>query len=392
MAFEVWSWIWPLYIAGAFACAAIAGRVALSFLPPGRVGSHRGRDAATTLATSLVLGLPCWAWPISLIERQLDHYSPVGFAEALLATATVTAAWLVVGLARWRLGPHAIVPQREIVLPRPMWTTLPILAACTVPLWRVSVVSWWSALSLVLVSEFALRGFDLARRPPVATTLVVLAIVAGLQLDPWAGLAAPAVPVAAGAAFSIEWLRRADRRALWLAAIAFALSSAWSNVLWIAGLASLIGATHRNARGAAWRACGFATLVVVLKQLTSMNDVRMFRASGEHGASPVAALASLGPWAAIWIACGVGVVAALAGLNGGAMRVRSGDPPTRETRAVAVFVAAALALYAIESAIPGREMLALRTDWSALLATLLPAGALVFGLAFLPVARSGHAT
>jgi hypothetical protein len=203
----------------------VTGRVLLAFLPPSSIGSRRSHTLVATLVASTLAGTAA-RWPQALAWCGLDLPLPSDARGSLLWLAP----WLLAAIAWRALGPGALVPRQE--------------AADFDP-------RSWRALE---------AGLQIA-----ALAGLLLSFDATLQ----AGLLGlPAHwPFAAGIAFGLHWRKRADRRALVLAAIAFGLCAGTRRVegwLGVLGWAGLVLATPAPARRRALLVALFALLCVGL--------------------------------------------------------------------------------------------------------------------------------
>jgi hypothetical protein len=241
---------------------AIAGRCLLSFLPPGPTGSHAPRDLPTTWAVSHLLGLALLEAWIAL-ERGAGRSLSAWSLPVVIAIATAL---------RVATLPGAMVPRHEPALARDGWLARVVRVAA------IAVAAWasYSFRELAGALESPERG-DLQTVLAIASAFAALVLVDHAlevaRAKPWVravgmlllagvwrargfgdehGLALQsAVFYVAGAAFSIGWMRRADRRALFLSALAYAAASAFALggfALSIAGLAGLVLGTPRASR------------------------------------------------------------------------------------------------------------------------------------------------
>ncbi len=238
---------------------AVAGRILLAWLPPGRPGSHQGREIVATWAASHLLGLAGLTIGGELAAR-------IGLApRTALIVACVTLGLLLV--ARIVTSPAGLVPRHEPAPVRWSWGSRILLLAC------VATVAWvpagsgppWSD-SLTLASAiatlvFVAYGLALACAPAWLQAVACAAFAAFVAISPTARWEVRPVILAttAAAAGAIGWLRRADARALALAAIAvgYAASERTSGSAVAVALALwIVIGTPRAARlrAAAW--CG----------------------------------------------------------------------------------------------------------------------------------------
>lgn len=205
----------------------LAGRVLLAWLPPGNIGGHRPKSLGITLVASLVLGL---------------------LATFALSPLPPLARWVTIGVAlalRLMSQPAAMVPRHEPTAQRAtlvaralLGATLTLLALLSAQAVGVLEFSAWNTAqpiesSAQLRSVLAACGIAcciaytgrVARRS-VAFIYALLLLVLISPHTAQAIFASPAAVeqaflLAAGAAFSIAWLRRGDKRARMLANIAF---------------------------------------------------------------------------------------------------------------------------------------------------------------------------
>ncbi|HTF88901.1 MAG TPA: hypothetical protein VK843_10865 [Planctomycetota bacterium] len=301
------------------AVVSCIGRVVLSWLPPGEVGSHRLRDVPTTWAASYLLGA---------------SFLAVGASVSALARVPVSCAWiagaaLLLGLARWLTLPAALVPRHEVLREVPtraarallwiavaigVWAALGATINAGSGLWSVRAQAWLSQgwligfdgpatargalelapldcgaiacvswpggivnevstrahllacfLSAVLLIE---RAMELTRRAPLGRRLLLVLFAVALSVafradDGDLALAGLCALALLGLA---SWTRRADARGLALACIAWGSLSllrpgGW--VLAIAGLGATVGSSARPSRGRAalW---AFASAMLLL--------------------------------------------------------------------------------------------------------------------------------
>lgn len=252
-ALELCAWI---------AGVALAGRIVLSFLPPGPPGFHAPRDIAATWAASHLLGfglLAAWA----LLERRVGVALPWWPLPAMLA---IGCAARIVTL------PGKMVPRHEPALEGDAWIArvlrllaITLLASTAfsfedlrsdqVSAPSLDVLAGMSIASafagLVLVS-YALETARAATWMRASGCVAFAAILVARGFEDEGGLAVEsAVCFLAGACFTVAWLRRADRRALILALIFFALAPAFALVgiaPSIAGIGAIVLGTPRASR------------------------------------------------------------------------------------------------------------------------------------------------
>jgi hypothetical protein len=203
----------------------VPGRVLLALLAPGPIGALRPLTpwpsaALRTLVACLALGTA--VWPAQLQLAYWLAIQPPAHAAAALAWIS---PWLALGVALRALGPRALVPGGD---GRGPWT-------------------WNAGADLCLLAA------------PVAREL-------GLGPEAWA---------LAGLGFAICWRRRADRRALALAALAFGLAAGTRQVeAWIGlcGLVALVLASARPARGSAAAQAALALCLIALPRAWTELD------------------------------------------------------------------------------------------------------------------------
>lgn len=227
---------------------ASTGRLCLALLPPGAPGFHALRAWPATWAASHLLGTIALVAQLLLL-RAMDVEPSLWI---------VLAPWSLVLLARWITLPGAMVPRHEprseiaglgargvqilalsiSILP---WITAPqeeaadsarvdsaarrmieLMSGSSAPhAWRLFQGA--SVIALLVITSF---GLARARRAPLERNVILLLLAALIASKARALLDGTDVCIAlclgAGAAFTIPWLRRADRRAAQLAVIAFA--------------------------------------------------------------------------------------------------------------------------------------------------------------------------
>lgn len=230
------------------------GRLALSWLPAGQVGAHSWSELPLTIAASLLLG------PLAALPADLGA----------LATAT-DARWWRLGLAllasaiAYAVHPRALVPRHAPVPDRWTWfergLVVALAGAAVAIAWRRSHLGqqlfpgytahlWIQAITCALGIAHGLRCAGLARSGSLCIAMIAL-LTPGFAFGRGEPYLCGIVALACG--FAIAWFERADARALWLSAIAFAtlvLNSQRMPQGWfgIAGLVALVLATHANAR------------------------------------------------------------------------------------------------------------------------------------------------
>ncbi len=218
------------------------GRLLLSFLPPGEVGSHRLRDLPVTIATSYLLGL--------VAQQAIASWA--GLFDAQPNIWLVRVAWMLVLALRVLTLPGAIVPRGQVEHELGGTLTIVTWIACVVLValgFRYEVIfegnpnqlerPYYVArdigentLNVGVLCILLDHGMRTARRAPLGRALAIAtALVAALTFGAADGIASVSYgmlkPIG-GAVFAIAWLRRADLRALTIAAILFARTGSWS--------------------------------------------------------------------------------------------------------------------------------------------------------------------
>jgi hypothetical protein len=219
---------------------AILGRVLLSWLPPGHPGGSAPRELAATWGASVLLGHA--ALPLVLGASWTWSYVGLGLV-------------VVLALSRLLSRPLGLTPRHEPPLDRESPVAKLSLAvawlatiACLVAHARAeetpTVGNPWIAGGLVLalaaVIDWALetaRCRAWARAAAIAA-LGAVVFVAPVRLED--SPAAAAVHFAAGAACTIAWYRRADRRALTLAAVMYAAPIVFAAEGWLLAAAGVL--------------------------------------------------------------------------------------------------------------------------------------------------------
>lgn len=279
---------------------AFVGRVVLALLPVGALGAHGARELPATWAASHLLGLLV----LSVHVRAAWKLEP---GPAWSSGWALVVPWLLVAAVRFAFLPGALVPRHE-----PRGERVPALALALGALSAAMVSTpWWieqavrreaaevsiCALRFTITEELAhsLAGMDsesgarivgaasaiaalvfvahalaVARRAPLARALAVawlawlVFLVRGLVwCDDHALLV---LAFGAGAAASVEWIRRGDRRALALSALAFGAATVFTRSSWPASLACLLAlglASPRASRAAGATWCGISALFVM---------------------------------------------------------------------------------------------------------------------------------
>jgi hypothetical protein len=211
---------WP-WIAAWAVLALLAGRVVLAWLPPGLVGGHGARDLLATAGSSFLIGLVLF-----------------GAVEPLPSPARIAVAGVLVVLAIVRMlaRPAAMVPRHEPPMSASWSGRALVLAGWVVIAWAgrehardAAAVSGGSAAVVAFVAAAYAVAFliehalEVARCAPWARGVGVLSFALVLVVQPAVperGLeACAALLFVAGTVSTIGWYRRADVRALAIAAI-----------------------------------------------------------------------------------------------------------------------------------------------------------------------------
>ncbi|MBW2416543.1 MAG: hypothetical protein JRG76_18765 [Deltaproteobacteria bacterium] len=238
--------------------ASVTGRILLSWLPPGPQGSHTPRALPVTWAVSYLLGVA-----VLHIEGAAMGFLPdFGQVGGLMLFA---APWILLAVLRLMTLPAAMVPRHEPRRERAGPATLALYAIAAV--WVVTFLSLNLTSPIQSLGSFAFmflvaHGLGQARRAPAGIAVFVLLgfFTVGVGNPPLAP-----VYFGTGAAFLIGWLRRADRRACWLSAIAFAACAVTDAPTLVgAGLLTLVLASWRGQRKYAATAAGVSALLIGL--------------------------------------------------------------------------------------------------------------------------------
>lgn len=233
---------------------AALGRLALSYLPPGEPGLHGPGDLASTLAVSAVLGgVVLGLGYVPLVALRLSAGAALGVVYALPVLALVVAAGL-----RWLTLPGAMVPRHRPAASPPGTLERALLAGLA--LWfgyAFLTRAFVAALVWLVIGVLVARALLQARRPlwgalGIAAAIALLGNPGGGSQSDLFGLCdelGVAAGLSLGAAGLVSWVRRADRRALALSAIGFALPLLRCNdPLGPLGLAALLAASRRSQR------------------------------------------------------------------------------------------------------------------------------------------------
>lgn len=250
------------------------GRVTLSLLPPGRLGSHRPGELPSTLAASLLLGF---------VVTLVASLPAVLLGQSPLPIGTLAALALGVAVVRWITLPAAFVPSPFPSVDTPptdavawRWTCALAIALGLV---RAAEALWpiqgWRALTLLqhlpllalpALLDHALRQLDQEARPRtwvwVVPAVLVWVLPAAVVLHgalPWV-----AFLLGSGTAFLLVWRRNADRRALAVSALAFGAATCTAPAVWPLGLAGLVWLVLATPGGTRAQATRWAIVSAVL--------------------------------------------------------------------------------------------------------------------------------
>lgn len=276
---------------------AVTGRVVLAWLPAGRYGGHAVAELPRTASVSLLLGLAV----ATLVARWAEYdgsYTRAVYWRPALGLAVAAAAAL-----RLATLPGAMVPRHEPAREAPgraaRLAGLALVSVFALQLVRViaapqhqpidplayehplllghanhglprpgalPLAAWCFLAALFVLVEDALA---VARRAPLERRLLLLAAaLCAWRALPMRNGAALAVRLGADAwsagwmllacgscATSFAWLRRADRRALWVALISLAGAACWRGSFALAyaplALALVLTSPARTRRGVA---------------------------------------------------------------------------------------------------------------------------------------------
>jgi hypothetical protein len=371
----------------ALVAIAFVGRVALALLPPGPPGFHGIAELPTTWAASHLLG------SLALVAEH-DLFGVLGLRANV---ASLLAPWAFVAVARWMTLPGGFVPRHEPrserarALPRAL-TFAAVMV--TVVAWRMdptvspaaggldgvaspTQLATANALATLWMCAAALRS---ARRAPLGRSAVIFALSAILAIVcvPCAGradLSSIVLCSAGGAAFSIAWLRRADKRARMLAILASGGAALLGGLGWAVALALVAAIVARTAAPARARTAALSALVLAVAiALTWAGDRALeLRAAHDAPLEEVLRPARIAI-AALLLASAPLLVRRM--LRAGPADTSDGiEEPRREISAVALAAGILLALCVVLGWLtPSRPSLAA-------IAPLLPICALMIGLA-----------
>jgi hypothetical protein len=350
----------------------LLGRVVLSFLPPGPVGSHAWSDLPVTAAVSFAVGL--------LIDRLASSLTDWGFWGWVPLV-------VVLALLRWITLPGAMVPRhRPHSEPLTQFDLLLVGIALGWSVYLYLSKTPLSAWSWLAISVVLFHGLGTARRQRLGR-FWILGVTAALgappavagYLDELGPALLPALSLALGATFLVPWLRRADKRAGSLSALGFgsALLAGW-DPLGFAGVATLLVASRRSQRAFALRASVCAALVFALPSLLGKDSFRRDRLL--WGRNLLDWALDRHAWGLAWLSIAVALLAGALTFRWRGEPWSSGsiDEPRREIRALLLL----LVLSAGSLALP-------LSPWSEeqALAILFPPAALLAGLLVIPAER-----
>ncbi len=353
------------------------GRVLLSLLPPGRVGSHRPRELPETLIASLALG--GWA----LVTTQKLGATWLGSRDALVPGLAVAAA--LVGAARLATRPHAFVPQH--ILPEPRRNLLAFLLLGGVALDSFGPVRIELTLERWIVSFTALgaawtvfRALECAGRP--AWIAALFTIFLPLDADESLKAASLSLLVALLCTGLVGWIRRADARDRAIAALAAAASFGFDVRIALAGGAALLVTAHRNSRKESVKTLALACLVVGAPAWLALADASATW-SVSSDATPLKR----------WLPLAMGALALTLGVvfarrNRSASPTEFFAPAGKELVALAIVWTLPIALAGLAQLVPalGHASLA-SADVAALARALVPAAVMFAALACVQPAR-----
>ncbi|MBL8860119.1 MAG: hypothetical protein JNL28_16535 [Planctomycetes bacterium] len=224
------------------ASAFVGGRVLLAWLPPGAPGGHALRDLPHTLAASFLFGLACITLALQVLPSD----------DGLWIWSAVVLVLMGVRLAA---RPLAMMPRHEPALERasPLarvalacaWLLVfaAVVTRSTADVWRFE--SLWQSETLIVFSAVVLcdwacciaRGSHWTRAWAAAA---FAALLATYPEDSISGAGVRAAFFVAGAASSVAWFQRADRRALILAVVFFAATMLFARGGWALALAGVV--------------------------------------------------------------------------------------------------------------------------------------------------------
>lgn len=211
----------PLYWILLIALTLLAGRTALSLLPPGDPGAQRNSPFPVTWAIAFGLGVGLSEFTARILSSvtslTYDQLTHDGGAWLLVPLAP----WVVIAFLRWRSLPGAMVPRHEVEESRtPTWARGLFAAA-----WAIVVVDGFrlglgnragDAALMLLWFGPSLHALRVLRVQVEARALLALGIALALAIygqPSWmmdkTVILAIGPPIVLG---GVLWTRRADRR------------------------------------------------------------------------------------------------------------------------------------------------------------------------------------
>lgn len=270
-----------------------AGRVLLACLPPGAPGGRDFHTLPVTLATSFLL-----ASAVSIA------IAGPGQASNALTFMIVGAAILLLALLRIAASPAAMVPRHEPPLAAHPWIARAgtILACVLIVLPRGE--GDWHFGEMVLgvpLLFLVMHALEVARVPSwarAASALLFALIVYLVPLTDERPLAFGPIFFGAGAAFTVPWLRRADRRSLMLSLLFYSAAALWFHGDWalsVAGLTWLVIGTPRPSRARVFGlALACAAIVVAIEFLNwDSSEAHRHAFTSAEITTPIIALVAL---------------------------------------------------------------------------------------------------
>lgn len=268
--FPLWLAVWTVIL-------TLGGRSILAWLPAGSPGGHAWRDVLVTAAASLLAGLASWS-----VFTFSGVTSPWAFVGWIVATA-------LLGAVRLALAPAPMVPRHEPPLARTSWIARGLIAAAgavivTRPAFlagdAITGAAALAVLALVIHALDVARCGSWVRGSGALLFALVLTTLQVETMSCWS-----AFYFCAGAACTIPWFRRADQRALALAAIFFASAMPFEAGAWIlsvSGIAWLVIGTPRPSRRRAL-VVGLAALAVAFVVAYLQPDHELLPPGGSFG-------------------------------------------------------------------------------------------------------------
>lgn len=350
----------------------LAGRLVLSFLPPGDVGGHSLRELPTTLAVSLALGAP------------LVAAIPAGNRGA-----AYVAGALGVGLAfvRWITLPAAMVPRHRVAVERTSALELVLAWCCAAWVVLLPLSESPGDAGLFLAGfVFVHHALASARRARLGRHALFALGVLIAATAPRGAAGSPALGLAMGASFLVPWIRRADRRAGLLSACGFG-SLFWFGLDPLALLAAPVFVLASHPRQRRFALVSFATIGA-----TSLALSRFLAGGADRAAEALAHRRMLWPsvlreqaldgelWGLAWPLVGAALVLGLLSFPWRAVAWQPGtiEEPRREVRALTALLGLALLALSLPAS---------RWFEQDALATLFPLCALLAGLLLIPPGR-----